>query len=470
MRGLTKIINHFRLAKSNSILLAGTFALAVFALGGFVMFGQAQASSNPDNDIIRGGVSNGADFAAKCNADAPGDLHNIYGWYRIGCNDPVVEGQSCRNGTVSVNGRVVADNAQSEGRLPISGSHPISINGHTYYETPNSAAFLSECIPALVALDGNGNFMHAVLKPCGNPIYAHSVAPAPQPHPTPTPTPTPVCACSSLTATKITSTRQRFVAAATHGNGSQITSYMFDFGDGTSQQSTSSSVEHDYAQPGTYTARVTVQFWVNGQYVTATSPNCVVQVVITAPPATATCQSLQAIQRDRTTYDITINQTSTNATYQGATINYGDGTSNNITGTTDSHTFANVGTYHIVATLQFGTGTTAKTATCQATVTIQTEVCPLNSTLPKNSPQCIACQYNANLPANSSQCVACPYNANIANTSPDCVKAATVVTTLPVTGPMDGLLGAGVGAGGLIIATSFYLGSRRDLLASLLRG
>jgi hypothetical protein len=187
MRGLRNILNHFRHAKSNTALVVGIFVFGALAFGGLGLAGSdsAQASANPDNDIVRGGIYN-RDLAGRCS----GDIRTIMNHYRIDCNlSGVVDGRACRDGNVYVGGRVVARQAQSIGRMPIQGSHTVSIGGNTYHETPNSAAFLSDCLDTFVKLDQNGSFTYAIIKACGNPIFSPAPVVVTPPKPPPPPKP-----------------------------------------------------------------------------------------------------------------------------------------------------------------------------------------------------------------------------------------------------------------------------------------
>jgi LPXTG-motif cell wall-anchored protein len=173
MRKLWTISNHYQQLRARFALAFNLLICSIVALGSLAAMmpvNTAHASANPDNDIVRGGIY-GRDLASKCS----GDVKTIMDWYWIDCNlAGAVDGRACRDGNVYVGDRVVARNATSIGRMEIQGSHPISIGGQTYYETPNSAAFLSDCIDAFVLLDQNGSFKYAILKPCGNPIYTPS--------------------------------------------------------------------------------------------------------------------------------------------------------------------------------------------------------------------------------------------------------------------------------------------------------
>ena len=309
---------------------------------------------------------------------------------------------------------------------------------------------MSDGLATMVALDAQGNFKYAIIKACGNPIYATPVEPPKPPEP---PKPTPTYSCTSLTKLDVSNTQKRFNAVGAAAGGATITGYTFDFGDGT-QQTGGATIDHTYAKPGTYTAKVTVNVTVDGVAKTATSPACQTSVTIPAP-ANYACTALTMIGKGNNTYDFTIQETHTNATYKGATFDFGDGTSKQVSGLTASHQYGKAGNYTITATLSYSVDGAVKTATCQASVTMTP--CPTNPNVPVDSPDCKPCPQNPSLPADSPKCVTPPVVTPPTPTPP---------TVLPQTGPADMVIG-GLGIGSMIISASFYLGSRRDLFAAL---
>lgn len=447
MRGIRSIVNHFRYIKDNNLLVIAFFTLGLLAFGVLGLTKQDNAMAltrdNSANAIMTGGAADANEFRTKFNQNAQGDLPAIYGHYRIPRDLQVVQGQSFRDGTVRVNGRVVATNAQSIGRQAIAGSHPISIASKTYYETPNSAAFMSDGLATMVALDAAGNFKYAVINSCGNPIYATPTPPTPPPIKE-----TPKYSCTDLTINHISNTRKSFTASAAASGGATLTGYTFTFGDGSTQDSTNPTVDHDFA-PGSYTTRVTAKFRVGNEDKTATSSSCAKSFKVAAP-AEVNCTSLTAVKRSDTTYNFTIQKTNTNATYNGATMNYGDGRVEQISGTFATHKYDKVGTYTITATLKFTIDGAVRNVQCQTQ--ISANACPTNPSLPSDSPDCAPCEYDSNLPEDSPKCVP---------------PETPSVPELPKTGPGDMILG-GFGAGSMIVSASLYLGSRKDFLMTLL--
>src|SRR5690606_25569561 len=102
------------------------------------------------------------------------------------------------------------------------GPKKVTINGTKFYEGPNMSIFVRS-VDAFVFFR-DGEFYRAIISSCSNPVMAT---------PTIKPKVKPVYSCDSLDAKKINRTRYRFTADAAAGNGAQIISYTYDFGDGT---------------------------------------------------------------------------------------------------------------------------------------------------------------------------------------------------------------------------------------------
>jgi hypothetical protein len=121
-------------------------------------------------------------------------IRHIYSYFGISSSDInsmsqyAVAGEVYRDGTVKVNGRVVATDAWTAGRLNISGSTKVTYAGTTFYKRQPRVSFVSSPLAAYVVMK-NGVFQFAVLASCGNPVIAHA-KPAPVPTHKPTPIPT----------------------------------------------------------------------------------------------------------------------------------------------------------------------------------------------------------------------------------------------------------------------------------------
>lgn len=166
------------------------------------------------------------------------------------------------------------------------------------------------------------------------------------------------CAISSTETCATATVGQPVTFTAQRATGSgNITSATLDFGDNSSVNlgtlSSPSTIPHAYAEPGTYTARLTGTD-ANGESSTA------VQVVIVRAPVTS------AVSATITTAPRTVTATATVSVpatqYQ---FNWGDGTANT-TGpsATAQHTYGAAGTFTITmtATVQGGSTTTATTS------------------------------------------------------------------------------------------------------------
>lgn len=97
---------------------------------------------------------------------------------------------------------------------------------------------------------------------------------------------TPVYSCDLLTLTKIGDNKYRYTVNATANGGATITQYMYTFGDGTTLNSTNTTVEHTYAKAGNYVATVKVQVRVNGQDKIAEAAACSKPITFTTTPPT----------------------------------------------------------------------------------------------------------------------------------------------------------------------------------------
>lgn len=94
----------------------------------------------------------------------------------------------------------------------------------------------------------------------------------------------PKYSCDLLTATKINNLQYRFAVDYTAENGATLKSYSYDFGDGTDSLMTDQNpVEHTYAEPGDYVAKVTLTFDVNGEEKVVSSEDCMTVIKTDKP-------------------------------------------------------------------------------------------------------------------------------------------------------------------------------------------
>lgn len=402
--------------------------LMVFVALGLATFGLVQLNAHATDDardcstnsIIQCGAMTTAEFTQKYNQNPNGDLQQIYAHY--GINPAAIasakEGVAQSDGQIIVDGRVVATGARSMGRhsLRPGAENTVVINGKTYYER----AHLTVTLQVWAFFDNNGQFIGAIAKSCGNPIWG-------------TPTPAPAIACQALQVAEVSRTQRTFTATTTQPTGgATATGYTFDFGDNTTATTTSASTSHTYAQAGTYTAKVTVHSTIGDK----TGPACQAQVTIEEQPVAA-CKDLTATLSDRTHYSLTASATVTNATVDkyhfvitdqsGKTVVDQETTNATLTGELQP------GTYTAKVTAETSLGDRSGD-NCAASFTIEQPPC----TVPGKE------QY----PAGSPECAQTP-------------------PTMPQTGAGSGLASI-LGLGSLVTAISYYAISRRNLLNAFL--
>ena len=424
-----------------AIILGGILLLNVFN-------GNSQAALPRDcdsNAIIHCGAGDTNELTQKYNENKTGDLATIYNAYGIssGMLSGAKMGEVRKDGTVVVNGEVVATEVMSIGRQPLAGSSPKTIGGKTYYNSPPSTSFRSNSIVAFVFFDADGLFKSAIITSCGNPVEGK-------------PKPKPSFKCDSLVPAVVTRTKYNFTAAASASGGAVVTGYTFDFGDGETATSSSATVSHTYAAAGTYTAKVTANVKVGTETKPATGPTC--QATITIKEAAYSCDALNihAISTEKRQYGYLLTYTASGgAQLQTVDYDFGDGTTQNglSPGAAKNieHTYAKVGNYKTVATLHFTIDGTVKDAKCEVSISTSPEMCPLNPTLPKNDERCAPCPI--------------PGKEQYPKDSPYCVTPP--VAELPKTGPMDFVLG-GLGASSIIATGYYWFMSRRGLIEAIL--
>ena len=432
--------------------LAGLAAIMAGYLLVNIMGGTSDASLPRDcnsNSIIYCGGITPSELADRYTANKPGDLPAIYNSYGLSSYDMTHAGTVAKmgevhkDGTVTVNGQLVATDAMSIGRDKFAGHlTPVVINGHTYYTGYPRDTFGIEAIVAYVFFDSNGNFRAAVLTSCGNPVRAH-------------PIPKPVYSCDSLTADKISQDVRHFTVAATANNGASIVNYTYDFGDSTSKTDTATSIDHTY-QPGTYTATVTANVSVNGQTIPVTSSNCKVSFTIQPPAPVYSCDALTVTQIDRTHFTFNTKYTAENVTFKGVQYVIKDANGNTIAQTTDANYEQDqAAAYSVQAFVMVNANGQDQSVSSEA-CTQPFTVIPINMVQVCN--------------VATGQTITVPESEQ-GNYKPvgdvACQPPAPTPTELPHTGPMD-IIGSTVGAGSLIAAIGYYIASRRGLIDQLL--
>lgn len=180
-------------------LVVSASAVLIALFSGVLPLATASAaclSKDPDNDIIRCGVTSRADFIAKTRANSTGDLKTIFAHYGLDESkydrfaSSARAGKSVPNGDIKVDGKVVATGGRSLGRKAKTHSTPVTIGSSTYHESALGDVTKYEN-DVLVLFDANNNVEFVVMNICGNPIRVDQPAPAPTPTPTPVTTPKP---------------------------------------------------------------------------------------------------------------------------------------------------------------------------------------------------------------------------------------------------------------------------------------
>lgn len=316
-----------------------------------------------------------------------------------------VSGVVYENGNVKVHDKVVAKNAKTYIR---------HLGGKVDVSKMASAQ------TAFVKLNSDGQFLYAIMKPCGNPVSATNTVPKPTPKPTPTPvkptptpvqptptptptpvppvvvtpTPTPTPLPQSLTCTIIkpvvgTNRTVTTTITASALNGATITGYATNFGDGTVLSGQTAS--HTYKTDGTYTIVGSVTGVVNGKIVTVSAPECTTPVPINTQMLTCTTLSKVISTGRVVTTEIQANAVN-GATITSYSTNFGDGTV--LPGQTASHTYAADGKFSIVGSvtgLVDGKTVTVSSKDCATAVEFEkaTPMCPTNPSLPADDKNCL---------------------------------------------------------------------------------
>jgi hypothetical protein len=223
---------------------------------------------------------------------------------------------------------------------------------------------------------------------------------------------TPVYACTSLTLSAAASNPNTIVMNVSHiqTNGAVYKDVIYQIknvttgSNNTTLTSGDTNVNYTFSNYGEQSITATVEFMLNGNIVSATSPNCIRSVTI-AQPSTPNyaCLSI-TLSRDPNNPDSVIATSAYTATggatFSGVSYDFGDNTVQVVTNPSNltvDHTYANPGTYLVSATYTFTVGTTSETvsnANCENTVTFTpppTAMCaiPGLAQYPANAPQCV---------------------------------------------------------------------------------
>jgi uncharacterized repeat protein (TIGR01451 family) len=194
--------------------------------------------------------------------------------------------------------------------------------------------------------------------------------------------PKPEYACENLSAVANSRVSYTFKAKASASNGAKITSYHFNFGDGSTKTVTGNAklavTSHSYPDlkvEKSYNASVTVTVIVDGKTKTVTSETCKVPVKIAPKPPvnkpSAECTSLKlTVGKNRSITATTSVRTHGNVSLTSINYDFDDGTNllvNNLQPV--SHTYTADGEYLVKATVTFNIEGKNSTSVCKAPVT-----------------------------------------------------------------------------------------------------
>lgn len=190
MRGVANALNYWRHLRASKALVAGVFGLAMLATGGILMYQQPANDAGASNHcnqwkVMRCGMKNRQHLENAWQNNHQGDMRAIYRSMGANARQAANQGQwgtVDRSGNITVNGRVVARDAQTVYR---------SGNGTTPQTVPDTLQYYGmQQGRVLVVMDNQNQFDYAVMKNCGNPVTANPT-PAPEPEPEPQPQPKP---------------------------------------------------------------------------------------------------------------------------------------------------------------------------------------------------------------------------------------------------------------------------------------
>lgn len=257
-------------------LLAGFIAITAALISP-----QVKASSDPNNDVIRGGVTTLKETRASYRQQA--DVRALYN--RFGVTEDKLTNANVDNVTFHYAAQG-EKGSRSVGRINYSSTRDHNLGsfaGTTFYS--RSASEWSGSSPAysfgkLQATDGKYYYVW-ILKDCGNIAYRPAEPPK-QPETPPVATPDEV-ACTALRAS-VTSGKKRVTTRLT-GEYAQskpglVQSFTFDFGDGTVVQHDGAVVDYEYKNDTTQAITYRATFTVNSSLGDKTSPACAVTIQV----------------------------------------------------------------------------------------------------------------------------------------------------------------------------------------------
>ena len=267
-------------------------SLGIAIIGGVWLASPSKAAKCSDFNVVACGTHNIYSVREAYNRT---DVKSIYN--HAGITDSMVNNAAPKTGTIYRDGRIVVDGRvvgtaartfqAKAGTLQHSPEGMVNYGGTTYYQYPVNHSFVNRNGTVLVEseeifawFDNSGKFVAGVIKSCGNPIWTYNPTPPPA---------KPSLTCDALQKTEVSRDTFKFSTKATAKDGASVTSYTYNFGDGTTQTTTSSEIQHTYAKPGNYKVTVTVN-GKEGSDVQKTSQGCQTQITVKPEPEMQVCR------------------------------------------------------------------------------------------------------------------------------------------------------------------------------------
>ena len=267
-------------------------SLGIAIIGGVWLASPSKAAKCSEFNVVSCGTYNIYSVREAYNRT---DVRSIYN--HAGVTDSMVNNAAPKTGTVYRDGRIVVDGRvvgtaartfqAKAGTLQHSPEGMVKYGGTMYYQYPIGHSFVNRNGTVLVEseeifawFDNNGKFIAGVIKSCGNPIWTYNPTPPPA---------KPSLTCDALQKTEVSRDTFKFSTKATAKDGASVTSYTYNFGDGTTQTTTSSEIQHTYAKPGNYKVTVTVN-GKEGSDVQKTSQGCQTQITVKPEPEIQVCR------------------------------------------------------------------------------------------------------------------------------------------------------------------------------------
>jgi len=197
---MTSALRHY----AQQILYGGIIVLSLLALVCSTILVPTANAATVDtpldcdtNAVLYCGGKTTTEIHSKYNkspdAQAIYEYFGISDWNMRNLTKNAVVGKVTKGGRVLVDGKEVATNVLTAGRVNMAGSKTVTHKGVTFYVRSPGASFQQQSLPAFVVLNKDGSMKHAIIASCGNPVMTTQKEQPPKPEkPAPEqPTPTP---------------------------------------------------------------------------------------------------------------------------------------------------------------------------------------------------------------------------------------------------------------------------------------